>query len=468
MTSLRQVAGVLLLMLTLVLIPSTTLVAQLGRKGGEFRINSSTTGEQLGARVAALADGGFLVVWQGTQGEEGASEIRGRRFLSGGEPEGEEFLIGAPTSHPGSPDVAGGEDGSAFVVWSVDRSPFIVGRKLAPDGTLSDEQVIPDPEFPLGSGARVAPLDAGEFVVVWRDFSDRLAYLTRGRRIGSTGVPSGSSFSVTGDTAGLQYNAAVAGPADGSFVVVWLEEPGHGSDEAAIVGRQFERDEPQAADFVIGPEASSYRLDGPEVCASEEQFVVTWATYIDPSSSNEDHPVLYRRYDRNGAALTPPVRVSPEVPAPKQNSPALTCGPDDGFILAWTEARNIIGRTYSAGGISGFRVALEGIRSISAPSLARISDVDFVLTWSDCLEEARCDLFGQIFTSAPVSHCAGDCNGDGVVHVDELVTGVRAALAGLPALTRQCLPLDSDLNYFITIDELVAAVKRALNACPPA
>ena len=62
------------------------------------------------------------------------------------------------------------------------------------------------------------------------------------------------------------------------------------------------------------------------------------------------------------------------------------------------------------------------------------------------------------------SPCVGDCNADGAVTVDELVTGVNIALDILP-LTR-CTALDANTDGQITVNELVIAVNATLNGCP--
>ena len=68
--------------------------------------------------------------------------------------------------------------------------------------------------------------------------------------------------------------------------------------------------------------------------------------------------------------------------------------------------------------------------------------------------------------AAPVcaDACAGDCNGDGVVAVDEVVGAVAVALGGAPLDT--CLAGDRDGDLRVTVDELLRAVAMALNGCP--
>ena len=59
--------------------------------------------------------------------------------------------------------------------------------------------------------------------------------------------------------------------------------------------------------------------------------------------------------------------------------------------------------------------------------------------------------------------CAGDCDGNGIVAVDELVTGVSVALGS--ASLDACAPGDRDGDARVTVDELLAAVGGALGGC---
>jgi PKD repeat protein len=70
---------------------------------------------------------------------------------------------------------------------------------------------------------------------------------------------------------------------------------------------------------------------------------------------------------------------------------------------------------------------------------------------------------GAVGSPRVPDQCAGDCNGDGPVTVDELVKGVGIALGNRPLLT--CPAFDADRNGRVTVDELVAAVNTALNGC---
>lgn len=75
------------------------------------------------------------------------------------------------------------------------------------------------------------------------------------------------------------------------------------------------------------------------------------------------------------------------------------------------------------------------------------------------LEENR---FTPTPTATP-SRCAGDCNSDGEVTVDEVIKGVNIALDNTTLST--CPALDVDGNGMVTINELIVAVNNVLNGC---
>ncbi|MBX3027288.1 hypothetical protein KF840_20515 [bacterium] len=59
--------------------------------------------------------------------------------------------------------------------------------------------------------------------------------------------------------------------------------------------------------------------------------------------------------------------------------------------------------------------------------------------------------------------CAGDCNGDGTVAINELISGVNIALGS--AAVGTCAAVDANGDGSVAINELIAAVSKALSGC---
>ncbi|MFN8640849.1 MAG: hypothetical protein U0802_04010 [Candidatus Binatia bacterium] len=72
---------------------------------------------------------------------------------------------------------------------------------------------------------------------------------------------------------------------------------------------------------------------------------------------------------------------------------------------------------------------------------------------------------GAVLAGAPAqAQCVGDCNGDGMVAINELIIGVNIALGS--AQVSACPSFDVNNNGEVAINELITAVNNALGSCP--
>jgi hypothetical protein len=99
----------------------------------------------------------------------------------------------------------------------------------------------------------------------------------------------------------------------------------------------------------------------------------------------------------------------------------------------------------------------------STPSVSPVS-TESVLPTSSPTNTPSPPMLMESPTPTIVPRCVGDCSGDGVVTIDELIVIVNIAL--VPSGGAQpCTNGDPDGSGEITIGEIVAAVSRALNGC---
>jgi hypothetical protein len=73
-------------------------------------------------------------------------------------------------------------------------------------------------------------------------------------------------------------------------------------------------------------------------------------------------------------------------------------------------------------------------------------------------------LFSDGTFTIGTSTCVGDCNGDGMVAINELITGVNIALGSSPVSA--CPSFDVNGDGSVAINELIGGVNNALNGCP--
>ncbi|HZH26986.1 MAG TPA: hypothetical protein VEY95_07380 [Azospirillaceae bacterium] len=158
--------------------------------GDEFQANTTAAGHQLEASTAALADGGFVVAWRSHHGDDGWGDIYTQRFDAAGAKVGDEVRVNSHTADfQGKPDVVGLTDGGFVIAW----------QSLGQDGT--------------GFGVHAQHYDA-------------------------TGTPLDGEFRLNEYTAGDQIDAVLAARPDGGFTAVWTSH-GQDGDGAGVFGRSY-------------------------------------------------------------------------------------------------------------------------------------------------------------------------------------------------------------------------------------
>jgi hypothetical protein len=142
--------------------------------GGEFRVNTTTSGPQYFPSVAADADGSFVVAWGGEGPGDNWFGIFAQRFDPSGTPRGAELRLNRTTyGIQNPPTVTHGAGGDFFVAWAagdgyswgifgqlMDRE----GRFLAPEFQVNTHTTSHQVNPSVSANA------AGRLVVVWDSF----------------------------------------------------------------------------------------------------------------------------------------------------------------------------------------------------------------------------------------------------------------------------------------------------------
>ncbi len=217
--------------------------------GGELQVNTYTTNNQSVPSVAVAADGDFVVVW-GSDGSSGSDNsfrsIQGRRFTSNGTAAGGEFQVNTYTTGTQTyPAVAVDGDGDFVVVWqgfgssgNDSSSSSVHGRRFASDGTAQGSEFQVNTYTTSFQGrASVAADAAGNFVVTWDSTgsgsSDTSIISVQGQVYAAGGTPVGAQFQVNTYTTNVQGFGQVAADGAGDFVVVWQSYGSSGDDTSS-------------------------------------------------------------------------------------------------------------------------------------------------------------------------------------------------------------------------------------------
>ena len=142
--------------------------------GSEFRVNTYTTNDQDQPGVTSLADGGFLIIWRSADQDGSGSGIYAQRYDDKGLAIGGEFRVNTYTT--GRQDehvVTSLVDGGFLVAWSSagqdGDSCSIYAQRYAADGNAIGSEFRVNNDTTTGQGTpSVTSLADGGFLITWQ------------------------------------------------------------------------------------------------------------------------------------------------------------------------------------------------------------------------------------------------------------------------------------------------------------
>ncbi|MCA8883532.1 MAG: tandem-95 repeat protein [Rhodobacteraceae bacterium] len=204
--------------------------AALGTPNTDFVVNTSTTGAQRDPDVTALNDGGFMILWEDTNGNDGSGEgVFAQRYDANGATVGTEFQINSTTSgNQSAPQVAVLDDGNIIATWvdnGADASGFGVYAQIydTAGNPINNEFRVNDQRIGSQVDPAVAALDTGGFVIAWtdRNWTDGQQDGVYAQQYDAGGNRLDSQFLVNTTTAGNQNQPDIAPLPGGGFVITW-------------------------------------------------------------------------------------------------------------------------------------------------------------------------------------------------------------------------------------------------------
>jgi hypothetical protein len=325
----------------------------------EFRVNTTTTLEQIAPAVAADAAGRFVVAWQSDHlGGYPDFDVFLQRLGPTGSPQGAEFQVNTfTTDFQGYPSVASTPAGSFVVIWegqsASDDSFGVVGRRFDAAG------VPQGGEFQANSyttsyqySASIGMYDSGGFVVTWTDYmQDGNQAGIFGRRFDAAGVPQGE-FQVNTFTTGYQFGPEVAvDHGTSEFVVIWVSEDQDGSG-TGVFGQVYDsQGARRGTEFPVNTFTTGSQLSPAVAYGTNGDFLVVWRSSL---QDGDGGGIFAQRFDASGARQGLEFRVNAQT-AGEQGSPSVTADSADGYVVLWDSGapaeRDIIGRRVTAQGV---------------------------------------------------------------------------------------------------------------------
>ncbi|MFV0473998.1 MAG: calcium-binding protein [Pikeienuella sp.] len=416
--------------------------------GGEFRINSFTTSVQNLAHIAALKDGGFVIIWQSGDLDGDNLGISAQRYDANGAPLGAEFQVNTyTTSAQNNPGVAALADGGFVVTWKsfeqdgddfgifaqgYDAGGVRQGVEFQVNATTASRQ-----EFPS-----VGALPDGDFIILWDSFGqDGSAPASTGvfaQRYGADGVAKGSEFQISTETAGNQSNPVMAALSGGGFVITWVSR-GQDGDERGVYAQRYEANGDKAGgEFRVNTE-TDLNQSSPNIAAlADGGFIIAWES---DQQDGSGFGVYAQRYDKDGVAQGTEFLVN-STTANTQRTPNVTALSDGGFLITWESDQ----QDGSSWGIYAQRYDKDGARVGEeflvntyvddyqrTPYVEALPDGGFAIAWTSNLQDGdSLGLYGQLYLDNRVS--TGDPVIRGEAKEDETLTVDVSALADADGL----------------------------------
>ncbi|PTQ90959.1 Ig-like domain-containing protein [Agitococcus lubricus] len=350
----------------------------------EFRVNTTTHGNQTSPAIALLKDGSFVVAWV----SEGL--VLAQRYDVQGNKKGDEFVA---SDYGGSyASVVALNDGGFLVQsisqthWDVkqyNNNAMLINTTFFATGNLgssiytassdnsllkatiefnesldivlylgktkiSDPLYIIKPYTPITidplrlyydvnfSQPKVSELSSGALVVLWAHYDQNDPQMTGiggiyGQRYDASGNKAGNVFRVNTTTIDDQSNYAITVLNNDNFVVVWQSKNQDGSGYG-IYGRRYNSaGTALSGEFRINTTINFNQINPQIAALADGSFLVVW------QSENQDGSgdgIYGRRYSSTGTALTGEMRLNATTDN-YQQKPAVTALADGGYLVTW-------------------------------------------------------------------------------------------------------------------------------------
>jgi Ca2+-binding RTX toxin-like protein len=261
--------------------------------GSEFQINNTTAGSQDSQSIAIRADGSFIVVWQ-TPNQDGSSlGIYARRYTAAGTPVGGEFRVNTVTSgNQMRPTIAADSSGNFIIAWDssfqegVGNSGIYAQRYNAAGAPIGGEFRINtttehDQNFPS-----IATAADGSFVVTWMSIhQDGNSNGIYARRYDVSGAALSGEFRVNTTTISFQQFPDIEIAADGSFLIGWTSNDQDGSGLGVYAQRYNATGGRVGEEFLVNTETENRQSDPSIASDASGNVVIAWTSLEQDGSS---------------------------------------------------------------------------------------------------------------------------------------------------------------------------------------
>jgi hypothetical protein len=307
-------------------------------QGSEFRVNTTTTGDQYGPVVAMDSVGNFVIAWQ-SYGQDGSEYgIYAQRYNSSGVAQGSEFQVNTYTGgQQDYPSIAMDSDGDFVITWqSAEQDGYgygIYAQRYSSSGVAQGSEFQVNTSNSSQSYPAVAMDSSGDFVICWMSFEQDGQYGgIYAQRYNSSGVAQGSEFQVNTYTDNFQDNPSIAMDNDGDFVITWQSEGQDGDGYGVFAQRYNSSGVAQGGEFQVNTTTANEQSVPSIAMDNDGDFVITWQSY---GQDGDGYGVFAQRYNSSGVAQGSEFQVNSHTTY-DQSQPSIAMDSIGKFIITWS------------------------------------------------------------------------------------------------------------------------------------
>jgi hypothetical protein len=305
---------------------------------GEVVVNTYVTTSQGFPSVAAMADGGWIVTWYGNHSTESGYGVFLQRFdANGATVDGEVHVNTTTSSNQEYPVVTVLADGGWVVAWdgpgTGDTEGVFLRRYDANGDPVGGETLVNTTTTNAQNKPAITTLSDGGWVVAWHGNGTGDSSGVFQKRYDASGNLVAGETLVNSTTTGTQSEASITALADGGWVVSWF---GQGTgDTVGVYQQQFDED-----GIAVGGETlvNTWATNGQNYSSitalSDGGWVVVWASSGQDGSSDG---IYAQVYDSDGTTSGTEFRIN-STTSGAQSYPSVTALDDGNFLVTWQSA----------------------------------------------------------------------------------------------------------------------------------
>ncbi|MDZ8259486.1 beta strand repeat-containing protein [Nostoc sp. ChiQUE01b] len=406
----------------------------------EFQVNSSINNSQSNSTVAIDTNGNFVISWQSfDQDELSSNGIYAQRYNSAGVALGDEFRVNSTTSgNQFNPTIAMDADGDFVISWTgqdasgngiyaqrYNNAGIAVGTEFRVNSTTSGNQF----------NSTIAIDTDGDFVISWtgQDGSGNGIYA---QRYNNAGVAVGSEFRVNSTTSSNQNNSTIAIDADGDFVISW-QSYGQDGDYYGIYAQRY-----NSSGIAVGGEfqvnntttTTGYQLSPTVAMDASGDFVISWQSYGQDGSG---YGIYARCYNSSGVAQGNEFKVNSTTISDQKN-PTVAMDANGDFVISWTslgqdgDNNGIYARRYNSSGVAQgneFKVNNTTTDNQNNPSVAIATDGNFVISWQSFEQDGSNDgIYAQLYNNTGVRPTITSGSASALAYTENATTTIDSGI----------------------------------------